>query len=1069
MSSRIGRGSEHEHQDLPSAAARDVAPGKRARTDDHGGAVQRKATAGASSSGEASAERRDDWSMSDGMMAAMGLGAASPSPSSGAVGVQLRAAGSGRHRAVQANGGELAGDDVAATAERGVAGASSQLPHLGAIQQAFGHHDVGGVRAQVGGAAAQASAELGAEAYATGDRVAFAQAPDLHTAAHEAAHVVQQAGGQVQLKDGVGQVGDVYEQHADAVANAVVAGKSVEAMLDGFATPARASSDGAGVQKKDVQLVASEYKSNVQIKALSLAGFDSYAHAQADWATSSTLGTDKEKLRKLLDHARKLNGLVLGGCGAFKVSDLIANAIGQGTAADVKLSHYALSASPEHNTTAVRVEDPAPDVATALRWGEALQKLNAKGGIPGVVLARCIPQNGSFDGLAQLVTENAVDDLITYYKDVKPLFDAENGAEVQSFLAFHKAGGMGKYGGYKGSLPEVRNYHRFTVDQLDVMAKNRVDAQTNKAQLAPLPICVVLQTSFDHNGAFHQDPFMTHVLKRTTHITLFAEGKVSLADFSSELRKFAQWGKDDKVDEVMVAGHGNAKLMELGGDKAVGVDRNTKEQSWTAFDNNPLVVDKRYPRFEASANDFMDSIKETLRDDAGARVVLNACLTASNSIDNLVLDPDPDIAAVQIKQAINKDPSLATAMQLRLGTHKGQVRGANASFGKVKLLDGPKGESGGIDIISSTDPKLTAPKLEYAEGGTEPTGVLRATLEAWAHDRDATIEALERRVIARGGNTSWREKVITSVIKIIIANKTNASLIHELVGTAGALGHLDRRAECKVSALKNKVPDAHMKAIFDELALSDPWTDPGYNFVPAVVFQVWIEKNNGKIGAFHTFLETSGFTTQNASTFFDLGHMKPLIAQLVPTPPDPPTAPDVGPTLLALLYMVGEKDKAPAEVKAFIEKIAGGKGSTAFPGTSGVDALLLGAIPKNVLENAGVIEKASAPKKSSGGSSAPVGPTPNLDTAHTGNNTVAVDSVTSKCRTHGFTSTNAYMLPSGNKIGSIPSGQLLHVIGKAKGVEKGMFSDTQNVDYLAVEYTVKTHQTVFVLAKDVQQ
>jgi hypothetical protein len=54
---------------------------------------------------------------------------------------------------------------------------------------------------------------------------------DLHTVAHEAAHVIQQRSG-VQLHGGVGAVGDPYEQHADQVADAVVQGHSVEALLD---------------------------------------------------------------------------------------------------------------------------------------------------------------------------------------------------------------------------------------------------------------------------------------------------------------------------------------------------------------------------------------------------------------------------------------------------------------------------------------------------------------------------------------------------------------------------------------------------------------------------------------------------------------------------------------------------------------------------------------------------------------------------------------------------------------------------------------------------------------------
>ena len=73
---------------------------------------------------------------------------------------------------------------------------------------------------------------MGADAFATGEQVAFAaRSPTLHTAAHEAAHVVQQRAG-VHLKGGVGEAGDPYERHADAVADRVVAGQSSEDLLD---------------------------------------------------------------------------------------------------------------------------------------------------------------------------------------------------------------------------------------------------------------------------------------------------------------------------------------------------------------------------------------------------------------------------------------------------------------------------------------------------------------------------------------------------------------------------------------------------------------------------------------------------------------------------------------------------------------------------------------------------------------------------------------------------------------------------------------------------------------------
>ena len=90
-------------------------------------------------------------------------------------------------------------EQVHAAAARGTATAASQLPHLEQIQRSFGKHDVSGVHAHVGAEAAASAQEMGAAAYATGNHVVLGAGTDLHTVAHEAAHVVQQRGG-VQLK-----------------------------------------------------------------------------------------------------------------------------------------------------------------------------------------------------------------------------------------------------------------------------------------------------------------------------------------------------------------------------------------------------------------------------------------------------------------------------------------------------------------------------------------------------------------------------------------------------------------------------------------------------------------------------------------------------------------------------------------------------------------------------------------------------------------------------------------------------------------------------------------------------
>ena len=138
-------------------------------------------------------------------------------------GVQLEDDPFGMHLADSAH--------VHAAAARGIDGPATSLPHADAIQRSFGAaHDVSAIKAHVGGPAEAATRDMGATAYATGDHVAFARQPDLHTAAHEAAHVVQQAQG-VNLLGGVGDAGDVYERHADAVADRVVAGQSAEDLL----------------------------------------------------------------------------------------------------------------------------------------------------------------------------------------------------------------------------------------------------------------------------------------------------------------------------------------------------------------------------------------------------------------------------------------------------------------------------------------------------------------------------------------------------------------------------------------------------------------------------------------------------------------------------------------------------------------------------------------------------------------------------------------------------------------------------------------------------------------------
>ncbi len=123
---------------------------------------------------------------------------------------------------------------IQAIAKTGIQGHGGKIPHLDRIQAAFGKYDVSAINAYVNPSAATASKLINAKAYTMANKIAFADSqPSLFEVAHEAAHYFHQQSA-IPLKNNVGQVGDQYERHANAVADAVVQGKSAEALLETY-------------------------------------------------------------------------------------------------------------------------------------------------------------------------------------------------------------------------------------------------------------------------------------------------------------------------------------------------------------------------------------------------------------------------------------------------------------------------------------------------------------------------------------------------------------------------------------------------------------------------------------------------------------------------------------------------------------------------------------------------------------------------------------------------------------------------------------------------------------------
>lgn len=179
---------------------------------------------------------------------------------------------------------------IQSAAALGTSGTASKLPHLAEIQQAFGAHDVSNVQAHLDTSASTGAKLMGASAFTKGNHVAFTGTPSLRTAAHEAAHVVQQRQG-LQLESGVGQAGDRWERQADEVADRVAQGRSAADLL-GSATASSGPTTSSPPVQRQVSVMGKSLTYEDFERLLSFCGLqvqkDSEASVQQEFASSDS-------------------------------------------------------------------------------------------------------------------------------------------------------------------------------------------------------------------------------------------------------------------------------------------------------------------------------------------------------------------------------------------------------------------------------------------------------------------------------------------------------------------------------------------------------------------------------------------------------------------------------------------------------------------------------------------------------------------------------------------------------------------------------------------------------------
>ncbi len=255
---------------------------------------------------------------------------------------------------------------VQKAAERGVSLPGQSLPHLPEIQRWFGRHDLSHVRAHQDSGAATAALAIAARAYTTGDHVAFADTPDLRTSAHEAAHVVQQRAG-VRLAGNVGEAGDVYERHADAVADLVVHHRSAEALLD---TMAPMRSNAPPVQRQVVQRtpIPTDYGKFDATK------FADIGPSGGEYGIDAVLQFDPDRTKvnaKLIGLIQSVR-LQLGGTatGHFPIEQTRRVPSGTGEGSQIDRLGKRPYGNPLFATTTAGASDKLGDTPTLPKWGQ---------------------------------------------------------------------------------------------------------------------------------------------------------------------------------------------------------------------------------------------------------------------------------------------------------------------------------------------------------------------------------------------------------------------------------------------------------------------------------------------------------------------------------------------------------------------------------------------------------------------------------------------------------------------------------------------------------------------------
>jgi len=586
------------------------------------------------------------------------------------------------------------------------------------VRQAFGARfgpDLAQVRIHRDADAGAAAQQLGASAFALGHDIAFAPGrydpdsePGRQLLAHELAHVGQTAGQATQVM-----------RHP--VAPTPIARKTALEIL-GDGTPAH--------------------------PGLTLAAFENYTRAQADWFVAATLAAaDRDALWTLLLRATNV-APTLAGVGDVKLTELRAVAAADQPALDA----FCRACHGASKTIAIASAAAYATLAERIDLGRTLLGLEAL--LPPEVLELTVSEAQ----LRDITTHGWLPHLQLYWFLFQPHLQGSHtvaaGADSEFQRVLNLVTAPGGIVPFLTLLGNVRNLHRFGVPMLTKLVQNFANFSRKRS------VHLLIYTGHD-DSAFQQSlPLFEDLVLNSPNQVLMLEGQTSLAAITARVPALtAAYGQKDKsgkfsLGQVMIAGHGSARSVQLAGTGAP-----TVVNGHVSYPSESLHLGAG----DADSKALLDALL-THMDPATARLVYAGCLVGSNPVP-------VGTAPAAIPGHIAANPSLGSFTEQRgvaLGLKPGFVSAARASVG-LSAATSLRDPSGNLTINYPFDPAAFSSALAYVPVGHEPEGVMVAAVEvAASHGAVATEMLLRARLGAAGTTDPWWDECTLLMVNLAL-------------------------------------------------------------------------------------------------------------------------------------------------------------------------------------------------------------------------------------------------------------------------------------------------------------